>query len=406
MVTLVLAFALASSAHADDAELEAIRQAIRDQGASWTAGHNEISRLPEHLRPPTNAPPPEPPPGTEIFHAEPSSGFGASSFADQDYFSWREMPEGDFTSIPKSQGGCGACWAFANMGVIEAQYNIESGDPRWDMDLSEQAMLSCSDGDCGGWNSEPAIEYLEEYGAVSEECMPYEADALVACFEVCDEYDDPWTITGATWGDTDTFTWKTMLEHGPLVAHMVTFDDFDYYESGVYTPTTVEMGGGHVVNIVGWDDSQGAWIGKNSWGTDWGMDGYFLIEYYASAIQSFGSYMLHVPACECDDADGDGYWSEDCDDRSCGELRDCDDTEPLVWPGNDEDCYDGLDNDCDGAIDAESMWCGPEQVEDTGGPDEEPGGCGCSGTSALPFGAVGLLALGLVAGRRRRGLEG
>jgi MYXO-CTERM domain-containing protein len=401
MLSLALALALAPSARADEAQLQAIRQAIREQGARWVAGENEISRLPPHLRPPTDAPPPMPPADAEIFTATPA--WGGSSFADQDRWSWRELPEGDYTTLPKSQGSCGACWAFGAMAVIEAQYNIEAGDPRWDLDLSEQAMLSCSDGDCGGWYSEEATAYLTKYGAVTEECMPYEADALVPCFEVCDEYDDPWTITSVTWGSTDTFTMKTMLQHGPLVAHMVTFEDFDYYESGVYTPTTKDIGGGHVVSIVGWDDGDGAWIGKNSWGTDWGEDGFFRIEYYASAIQVFSPYLVHVPPCECDDADGDGVWSQDCDGRSCGTLRDCDDNEAAVFPGNDEICDDGLDNDCDGAIDAESMWCGPEKSEDTGGAeDEEPGGCGCSAQPAAPLGLAGLLGLGLIVGRRRR----
>jgi len=46
----------------------------------------------------------------------------------------------------------------------------------------------------------------------------------------------------------------------------------------------------------------------------------------------------------CPDADGDGYA-----DIACGGT-DCDDTNVLVFPGANEIC-DGLDNDCDGAID-------------------------------------------------------
>jgi C1A family cysteine protease len=37
--------------------------------------------------------------------------------------------------------------------------------------------------------------------------------------------------------------------------------------------------GGHCVLAVGYDDSQQRFIARNSWGTAWGMQGYFTVPY-------------------------------------------------------------------------------------------------------------------------------
>jgi C1A family cysteine protease len=39
-------------------------------------------------------------------------------------------------------------------------------------------------------------------------------------------------------------------------------------------------------SIIGYDDDAAVWIGKNSWGLDWGEEGFFQIAYGECAIDS------------------------------------------------------------------------------------------------------------------------
>lgn len=61
------------------------------------------------------------------------------------------------------------------------------------------------------------------------------------------------------------------------------------------------------------------------------------------------------PVClVCSDADGDGFAFEG---GACG-VSDCDDTNPLVNPNAAEVCDNGIDDNCNGKIDAEDAACG------------------------------------------------
>lgn len=72
---------------------------------------------------------------------------------------------------------------------------------------------------------------------------------------------------------------KQALMNGPLQTTMSVYEDFMFYKSGVYKHVTGPMMGGHAVSLVGYDDEGRYWIGKNSWGTSWGEEGYFRISY-------------------------------------------------------------------------------------------------------------------------------
>jgi hypothetical protein len=77
---------------------------------------------------------------------------------------------------------------------------------------------------------------------------------------------------------------------GPIMTSMEVYDDFFYYQGGIYKSAYGGYIGDHAVCIVGYDDANGCWICKNSWGTEWGEAGWFKIAYGNSRIGSKVGY--------------------------------------------------------------------------------------------------------------------
>jgi hypothetical protein len=191
---------------------------------------------------------------------------------------WRDR-NGNWVTTIKDQGGCGSCWAFATTAVLESMVKI-SRNMGEDIDLSEQMLVSCSGaGNCPDGGSEyVAAEYIKDTGIPTESCYPYTADDA-PCNPCPGWMSQAVKINYWDWVGTSVAAIESALQDGPVTTYMTVYSDFYHYRSGIYEVTAgaVEEGG-HFVSIIGYDHVRGYWICKNSWGTDWGENGFFRIQ--------------------------------------------------------------------------------------------------------------------------------
>ncbi len=313
-------------------------------------------------------------------------------------------------TLVKDQGTCGSCWAFGTVGPLECNILIHDG---FEKDLSEQYLVSCNEdnwGCNGGWWAHDYHEWKippneSDAGAVYEYNFPYTAS---------DEPCDP------PHAHHEKITWNYILnsnsvpsvedikeaiyDYGPVSAAVCVNFAFQLYNDGIFSSDCSDIN--HGIVLVGWDDNNGDgyWILRNSWGPDWGEEGYMRIEYGTSLVGYAANYVVYSCNQETDCFDGmdnDGDDLTDCEDPDCdaavgpattcgagvcaaqgslvcenGALVDnCQPGDPTE-PDTEMTCDDGLDNDCDGKVDGEDDdCCAPKGAECTSNDDCCSGKC-------------------------------
>ena len=220
-----------------------------------------------------------------------------------------DLRDYNWTSPVMHQGDMGACWEIANMGALESALLKSLGlSVELSVNNMKNTMLAYSkygSSSIEGGTQMDAVAYcLSWMGAFSEDLDTYDEVGKISQ-TITDSRNihiqnvvlnprDCEIVNG------DPRFKQAILKYGGLSCGVYGFNRIgesnEFYNDETNAQYAYNTTEGHVVCVVGWDDSfsrenfiatppgDGAWICQNSWGSDFGDGGYYYVSYYDTTL--------------------------------------------------------------------------------------------------------------------------
>lgn len=194
--------------------------------------------------------------------------------------------KGAVTAV-KDQGNCGSCWSFSTTGALEGAYFIKFANLQ---SFSEQNLVDCDfppagkDTACnGGWMDNAFSWTMKNGGLCTESGYPYFSGTTGAkgtCQTTCAKNVGvkPVSYTDVTLNSDNAL--MSALNLKPVSVAIQASGTFQLYKSGVLT-ASCGSALDHGVLATGYGtytDGTDYYKIKNSWGPNWGMSGYALLQ--------------------------------------------------------------------------------------------------------------------------------
>jgi cathepsin C len=215
-------------------------------------------------------------------------------------FDWSNVSGKDFLEPVMDQQDCGSCYAASSMRMLTARHKIRTNNTEavpWSINFP----LFCSEYNqgCKGGYGFLTAKWSRDVELLPATCMRYNTGG--ACKLECDLKKLPGKryrvanhrYVGSYYGHSTVDSIKAeVLQGGPITVGLEPAEEFMFYSDGIYksasggSPIVLHGPGNkewlrvdHAVLLVGWGEESGQkyWRIQNSWGPDWGEDGFFRI---------------------------------------------------------------------------------------------------------------------------------
>ncbi|ELP92932.1 cysteine protease, putative [Entamoeba invadens IP1] len=190
-------------------------------------------------------------------------------------------------SKTQNQGECGSCYAFGVAQLLETKYAMKTGRKE---QISAQQILDCNTGSsercCGGFPQD-VLKHVKGY--TTEKAYPYKDfyTSMDDCSRnKCEKKSSVLKVKSYKSFDncyTEECVKSVLNNYGPFVTSMYASQDLQYYTHGVLDLDcgNPNIGTNHVVVVVGYgvEGGKAFLVIRNSWGDNWGENGYFRISW-------------------------------------------------------------------------------------------------------------------------------
>lgn len=190
---------------------------------------------------------------------------------------WNQM---GYVRPVKQQGKCGSCWSFSTIGALESFIDIHNGIKT---ELSEQELVDCSKknhGCNGGWMHLAYQYILDNNGVLTSKEYPYLGKEK-SCKNLKPQKmkeTSQFKLGRVKMNDLTSLQYAIYLNPISIAIDANQFE-FMFYKDGIYDkPLETNPQLNHAILLTAMNIEKEYWTIKNSWGLNWGIDGYMNIK--------------------------------------------------------------------------------------------------------------------------------